>query len=175
MKNNFSALGGFNLYKSIYGDTVYYNTFDKNGYIVSKQVEPQFRIFYNRYSIIIVFLILLADYFNSFQTTLFVGAISVILSELYFRLIYLKKLKCINNFNRTKKISKLDSIIQSNEKEKSIMKSCAYIVLSVLIVINAIQQNYNLIFVLLSIVVSVYSLYAAGINIIAFNKIKNKK
>ena len=175
MKAHVTNLAGSNLYLDIYGNTVYYNIFDKNGYIVSKEVEQKFRLFYYRYSIIIIVLILLGDYFKSLQNTLIVGIGAVALVEIYFRVIYLKKLKVLKNFKRDKKVSKLEVIAKSKEKEKIIMKACAYILLSILIVLNAIQEKFNIIFIVLSGIVAIYSIYSAVINILAINKMKKYK
>lgn len=175
MKKHVTNLAGNNLYLDIYGNTVYYNIFDKNGYIVSKEVEQKFRLLYYRYSIVIIVLILLGDYFKSLQNTLIVGVGAVALVEIYFRKIYLKKLKAIKNFKRNKKVSKLEVIVRSGEKEKIVMKACAYILLSVLIVLNAIQQNFNIVFMILSGIVAVYSIYSGALNIVAASKIKKIK
>ncbi|MDU5111014.1 MAG: hypothetical protein E6248_11240 [Clostridium sp.] len=172
MKKNATNLSGNNLYLDRYGDTVYYNIFDKNGYIVSKQVEQKFRLFYYRYSIIFIVMILLGDYFNSLQNTLLVGGGAIVLVELYFRLFFLKKLKVIKDFKRERKTSILESTINSKEKEKTMMKAIAYVLLSILIIINAIQQNFNIIFLILSGLVAVYSFYIAIINTIAFSRMK---
>lgn len=172
MKKNATNLSGNNLYLDRYGDTVYYNIFDKNGYIVSKQVEQKFRVFYYRYSIIFIVMILLGDYFNSLQNTLLVGGGAIVLVELYFRLFFLKKLKVIKDFKRERKTSILESTINSKEKEKTMMKAIAYVLLSILIIINAIQQNFNIIFLILSGLVAVYSFYIAIINTIAFSRMK---
>lgn len=172
MKKHVTNLAGSNLYLDIYGNTVYYNIYDKNGYIVSKETEQKFRIFYYRYSIIVIALVLLGDYFKSLSNTLLVGGGAVILAELYFRLFFLKKLKSIKNFKRDKKVSKLEIIINTKEKEKIVMKAVAYVLLSVLISINAIQQNFNIIFMALSGVIALYSIYSGILNIIAFNKMK---
>jgi hypothetical protein len=172
MKSTVSSLSGNNIYLDIYGDTIYYNIFNKNGYVVSKAVEQKFRLFYYRYFIIFIILILLGDYFNTFQNTLLFGAILIGLSEFYFRAFFLNKLKVIKNFKRDRKISTLENIIKSKEKEKTIMKACAYILLSILIIINAIQQNLNLIFIVISGLMSLFSLYYGIINIIAFIKMK---
>lgn len=172
MKKHSTNLAGKNLYLDVYGNTVYYNIFDKNGYIIYKEVEQKFRLFYYRYSIIIIVLILLGDYFKSLQNTILVGVGATVLLEVYFRMIYLKKLKSIKNFKRDKKVSKLEIIVRSKEKEKVIMKACAYMFLSVLIVINAIQQNFNVLFMVLSGIVAVYSIYSGVINVIAVSKMK---
>ena len=172
MKKDVSNLSGNNIYLDRYGDTVYYNVFDKNGYIVSKQIESKFRVLYYRYSIICIVVILLGDYFYTWQNTLLVGIGAIVLVELYFRILFLKKLKVIKNFKRESKTSILESTIKSKEKEKTIMKAFAYLLLSILLIINAIQQNYNLIFLILSAVVALYSFYIATINTIAFSKMK---
>lgn len=172
MKKDIINLAGNNIYLDMYGDTVYYNAFNKNGYIVSKQMEQKFRIFYYRYSIIFIVMILLGDYFKSLQNTFLVGIGAVVLVELYFRFIFLKKLKVIKNFKRERKTSRLESTIKSKEKEKAVMKACAYALLSVLIIINAIQQNFNELFLALSAVAAIYSFYIGIINIIAFSKMK---
>ncbi len=169
---NAVSLSGHNLYLDKYGSTVYYNIFDKNGYIVSKQIEPKFRLFYFRYSIIFIIMILLGDYFKSLQNTFLVGVGTLALVELYFRLFFIKKLEVIKEFKRERKTSNLKNIISSKEREKTVMKACAYILLSVLIVLNAIQQNFNTLFLILSVLGAMYSFYMAIINIIAFSKMK---
>ena len=175
MKKHVTNLAGNNLYLDVYGNTVYYNIFDKSGYIVSKEVEQKFRLFYYRYSIIVIVLILLGDYFKSLQNTFIVGVSAVALVELYFRVIYLKKLKSINNFKRDKMASKLQVIIRSKEKEKIVMKAFSYILLSILIVLNAVQQNFNIVFMILSGIVAIYSIYSGVLNIVAINKMKKIK
>lgn len=172
MQKHVTNLAGPNIYLDIYGNSVYYNSFDKNGYIITKEVEQKFRLFYYRYSIVVITLVLLGDYFNSLQNTLLMGIGATALVELYFRKIFLKKMKSIKNFKRDRKVSKLDILVQSKEKEKIIMKACAYILLSVLIVLNAIQQNFNIVFMILSGVIAVYSIYSGIVNIMACNKIK---
>lgn len=172
MKKNIINLAGNNIYLDRYGDTVYYNIFDKNGYIVSKQMEQKFKMFYHRYSIIFIIMILLGDYFKSLQNTFLVGLGAIVLVELYFRFMFLKKLKVIKSFKRERKTSKLESITNSKEKEKTVMKACAYALLSILLIINALQQNFNVLFLILSVSGAIYSFYIAIINIIAFSKIK---
>ena len=58
--------------------------------------------------------------------------------------------------------------------EKTIMKIFAYIVLSILIFINAIQQNYNSAFMILSILAAGYAVYSALINCVAISKMNGK-
>ncbi|MDZ7548025.1 hypothetical protein GNF67_14855 [Clostridium perfringens] len=163
MKKNIINLAGNNIYLDRYGDTVYYNVFDKNGYIVSKQMEQKFRIFYHRYLTIFIVMILLGDYFKSLQNTFLVGVGAIVLVELYFRLSFLKRLKVIKDFKRERKTSMLESIINSKEKEQTIMKACAYVLLGVLIIINAIQQNFNVLFLTVSILGAIYSFYIGTI------------
>lgn len=172
MKKNIVNISGNNIYLDRYGDAIYYNIFNKNGYIISKQMEQKFKIFYYRYSIIFIFMILLGDYFKSLQNTFLVGAGAIVLVEIYFRTIFLNKLKVIKDFKRERKTSKLESIVNSKEKEKIVMKACAYALLSVLLIINAIQQNFNALFLTLSILGAGYSIYVGIINIIAFRRIK---
>lgn len=172
MKKNIVNLSGNNIYLDLYGDAVYYNIFNKNGYIISKQMEQKFKIFYYRYSIIFIFMVLMGDYFKSLQNTFLVGIVVTVLVEIYFRLIFLNKLKVIKNFKRERKTSKLESIVNSKEKEKIVMKACAYALLSVLLIINAIQQNFNVLFLTLSILGALYSIYIGIINVIAFRRIK---
>lgn len=172
MKKNIVNLSGNNIYLDRYGDAVYYNIFNKNGYIISKQMEQKFKIFYYRYSIIFIFMVLMGDYFKSLQNTFLVGIVVTVLVEIYFRRIFLNKLKVIKNFKRERKTSKLESIVNSKEKEKIVMKACAYALLSVLLIINAIQQNFNVLFLTLSILGALYSIYIGIINVIAFRRIK---
>lgn len=175
VRKDISSLSGSNIYLDMYGDKVYYNIFDKNGYIISKQMENKFRLLYYRYYIICIVIILLGNYFHTWLNTLLVGIGAIVLVELYFRLVFLKKLKVVKNFKREKKTSLMESIINSKEKERVIMKAIAYILLSILVIINAIQQNFNLMFLILSVLVAIYSFYIGIINSIAFIKMKKSR
>ena len=117
-------------------------------------------------------MILLGDYFKSVQNTFLFGIGFMVLVELYFRFIFLKKLKIIKNFKKENKTSILEEIIRGKEKDKAIMKAYAYSLLSILVVINAIQQNFNVLFLVVSAIGALYSFYIGIINMIAFNKIK---
>ncbi|WP_419749738.1 hypothetical protein [Terrisporobacter petrolearius] len=167
-------LAGMNIYLNTSGNTVYYNVFDKKGYIVGHKIEHKFRLFYYRYFMIITLMVLLGDYFKSFENTLLVGGFAVIVVEVYFRGIFLKQLKSIDNFKRDRKVNKLEMIIKNSEKEKTIMNACAYALLSILIVINAIQQNYNLVFMALSGMISIYGVYSALLSGMALRKMNIK-
>lgn len=167
-------LAGMNIYLNTSGNTVYYNVFDKKGYIVGYKIEQKFRLFYYRYFMIITLMVLLGDYFKSFETTLLLGGFAIIVVEVYFRGVFLKQLKSIDNFKRDKKVNKLEMIIKNSEKEKTIMKACAYVLLSILIVINAIQQNYNLVFMALSGMISIYGVYSALLSGMALRKMNIK-
>lgn len=174
MKKKNIDLAGMNIYLNTSGNPVYYNVFDKKGYIVSHKIEQKFRVFYYRHFLIIAILVLLGDYFKTFENTLIVGVIAGAIVEVYFRNVFLKKLKSIKDFKRERKVSRIENIIKSNEKEKIIMKACAYIALSILIVINAIQQNYNIAFMILSTLVAIYGIYSAVINVMALSKMNSK-
>ena len=174
MKKKNIDLAGMNIYLNASGNTVYYNIFDKKGYIVGNKVEQKFRLFYYRYFMIITLLVLLGDYFKSFENTLLVGGIMSILVEIYFRKIFLKQLKPIDNFKRDRKVNKLEMIVKNKDKEKTIMKACAYVALSILIVINAIQQNYNLALITLSGMICIYGVYSAILSGIALRKMNIK-
>lgn len=167
-------LAGMNIYLNTSGNTVYYNVFDKKGYIVGYNIQQKFRLFYYRYFMITTLMVLLGDYFKTFETTLLVGGVAAIVVEVYFRGVFLKQLKSIDNFKRDKKVNKLEMIIKNSEKEKTIMKACAYVLLSILIVINAIQQNYNLVFMALSGMISIYGVYSALLSGMALRKMNIK-
>ncbi len=76
MKKKSIDLAGANIYLNRAGNTVYYNVFDKKGYIVGHKIEQKFRLFYYRYFIVIALLVLLGDYFKTFGNTLLVGAVA---------------------------------------------------------------------------------------------------
>lgn len=46
MKKKDINLAGTNIYLNRAGNTVYYNVFDKKGYIVGHKIEQKFRLFY---------------------------------------------------------------------------------------------------------------------------------
>jgi len=117
-------------------------------------------------------MVLLGDYFKSLQNTFLVGIGAIALVEIYFRMFFLKNLTVIKGFKRERKTSKLESIINSREKEKTVMRACAYALLSVLVVLNSIQQNFNTLFLTLSALGAIYSFYIGIINIIALSKMK---
>lgn len=172
MKNNVARLSGHNIYLNRYGEPVYYNILNKKGYLVPKGDEQKFKVFYYRYSIIFIVLVLLGDYFKSLQNTLLVGAGVILLTEIYFRFFYLKGLKEVKNFKKENKTSRLEETINSDRKDKVLMKMVAYALLGILIVINAIQQNFNVVFIAISVGICVYSVYLSILNGIAFTRMK---
>lgn len=173
MKKHVSNLAGNNIYLDMYGDNVYYNFIDKKGYLISKEVEQKFSLLYNRYAILLIVLVLLGDYFDSLSNTLLVGCAAAIGVELYFRFIYLKGLKVVKNFKKNKKLSKVEALARTKESQKIMMKGCAYVFLGILVVLNAIEQNFNMVFILLSLVIAGYSIYLSAISFIACKKIKS--
>lgn len=173
MKNNISNLAGPNIYLDKYENVLYYNIFNKKAYLINSENEQVFRLFYYRYFVIFVVLVLLGDYFKTLQNTLLVGIGTSVVVELYYRLVFFNKLKVVKNFNKENKISRIYKIIKNKEKDKAIMSVLAYTFFAILIVINAIQQNFNIIFMILSLIIALYSIYLAIINIIAILKMKN--
>lgn len=173
MKKHVSNLAGNNIYLDMYGDNVYYNFVDKKGYLISKEMEQKFRLLYNRYAILLIVLVLLGDYFDTLSRTLLVGCGAAIGVELYFRFIYLKGLKVVKNFKRDRKISKVEALANTKEPQKIMMKGCAYVFLSILVVLNAVEQKFDMIFIVLSLVIAGYSMYLSAISFIACKKIKS--
>ncbi|UPA30851.1 hypothetical protein L0P85_01555 [Terrisporobacter glycolicus] len=117
-------LAGMNIYLNTSGNKVYYNVFDKKGYIVGYNIQQKFRLFYYRYFMIITLMVLLGDYFKSFENTLLVGGFAVIVVEVYFRGVFLKQLKSIDNFKRDRKVNKLEMIIKNSERKNYYESLC---------------------------------------------------
>ena len=174
MKNQVTNLSGFNIYLDIYGEPVYYNIIDKRGYKISKTVENKFRLIHSRYSIIVILLILFGDYFGTVQNTVLVGLIAAAIIEIYFRMVFLKGLKTVTDPKKLKKTSMMESIINANEKEKTLMKGIAYLFFGVLIVLNAVQEQFNTFLLVLSGLVMIFSFYYGIANLIAVKKMKMK-
>ena len=161
---------GRNIFVDELGSTVYYDILTKIGYVIEENNKRTFYIFQNRVIIVLLGMILCADYILDLKYTIALGLILCIVFELVFRFWYLPKLKMLDDFIPQKKASLLSGIIDENNPKKTILKAVLYATFSVLVFINAVSQKMGLQMIILSSVLSVITAYYSILHIIGFTK-----
>lgn len=167
-------LTGRNIYIDKRNRTVYYDVFTKIGYVIPPEDERKMFLYKNRLAIILFAAILTIDTVFNIIVAAILGIALFLIIEAYYRFFIFKKFKVSSSFDREKRKSQLKTIVETNEKGKSIILIGLYIAFSILVIINAYSQNYTIWVMILSYAFSLFGVYSASIHIIAITKMKNK-
>jgi len=164
------TLSGHNIYRDKKNRTIYYDFISKNGYIVGREDEGKLFIYKNRFPIIIVAAALTIELLLTPIQAVIAGIICAILVEIFYRLFVFKRMQISKSFVRKERISPIQAIIEQKTKGKIIALIFLYLALAILILVNAYLEKYSIGLVLVSGLVSVFSLYFTIIHIIALFK-----
>lgn len=165
-------LTGRNIYLDKRNRTVYYDIFTKTGYVIPPEDERKIFVYKNRLAIILFASILSIDTIFNIMVAAIFGVVLFLIVEAYYRFVVFKKLKVSSSFDREKRKSPLKTIVEANEKGKSIILVCLYIAFSILVIINAYSQNYTIWLMILSYAFSLFGIYSAITHLIAITKMK---
>ena len=172
-KNNKSTnITGRNIYLDNLGQTVFYDALTKKGYIIDEKIESKFYLLKNRYFLVAIAIILCGEYFDTWIQTSIVGITICILLELYFRFMFLRKLRETKKFDRRKSQTMLKATIESNEPRKVLLRTVLYCAFAILIIANAIMIKADIAIMVVSVLLCIAASYCAVINIIALIKMK---
>ena len=163
---------GRNIYLDDKGRDIYYDRISKNGYIITEADMRKFYYYQNRYVLILIAIVLGYNFIASLQTCILIGVVAGVIAEWTFRKKFLPSLTMLVGFKPEKRIPPYQQIAQNDPKNKIILKAVLYMLLAVLLVLNAwIEQLSSALFVL-SCLVALVSVYAAVMNLLAIKEVK---
>lgn len=165
-------LSGRNIYTDKKNRTIYYDRLTKRGYQIEKKDENKIIFFKNRLVIILFAAILCAGTFLTVPQAVLAGVLLFALVEVYYRSSFFKKLQPVEDVDFEKQVSPLQSILANKSKEKVITLAVLYAVFSVLVLLNAWDQQYSAALTLLSAGISLVGLYFCVLHVIALTKMK---
>lgn len=161
-----SGLSGLNLYTDRKGRLIYYNPLLKKAWQVPKHDEKKFSSFKARFIFSAATLLVLCLVFNDwFHWPIWIAvllslAVFIVLEILFVR--FLNTLPPVNNFDKTKLTHTYDLTITEKDRSRAILRLILYVVLGVLLVVNAYQMHYDAGMLLLCYGAMIYCLgYAA--------------
>lgn len=173
-KNNNGTLAGKNIYRDKKNRIIYYDFISKKSYYIFNEDENKIFFYKNRFTILLFAAILgVATILTKIQAGIILLSLLIII-EIYYRLFVFKKLKIVKDKDIEKKehISPIQAILETKPRSKIITLIVLYTIFSILIVVNAILENYSLAMNVLSGLLAVFGLYFAIIHLIALTKSK---
>ena len=100
------------------------------------------------------------------------GVIFFVLVELLYRVRVFKKMQVVEDFDRGRRITPLESILAHKSKEKVVMLAILYAAFAVLVMLNAFDQHYTSALMLLSVGGAILGVYFCALHVIALTKMK---
>lgn len=170
-----TTISGINIFRDKKNRIIYRDPITKNAYQIFPQDEKGFYAYSNRYLLIALAMILSAGYFISWLQALGLGILLVIGVDVYARFKYLPKLKKTSLPDSAKRYSLLENLVNRNQPGRSLLKAFLYLAFSILIVVNGIIQKSALAILAVCLLLSIFSLYYALMNGLAFIKLQNRK
>ena len=164
----------YGLFKDTNDRTIYINRFYNKAFIITNNDSKIFNTYSNRYFIpVLVYICLDLLKLPSIMSYLLTG-LSLILIVLFFHLSFLKNLSSTTNYTIKEGLNKTDRLIKEVEPSKLIVKAIIFILIGILLPINAMRSNYNNGLVIISYLGAFLVFYYGYKHIIAY-KIINKK
>ena len=152
------SVSGWHVYKDDRGRAVYYDVFSKTGYILANN-EERYKQFSMRFVMGLIGFILILMFNMPIWLCALVGVGVYAFLEFRFRK-FLATLPRIENFKCNEKM-KSEASIKTLETNKVILKMVLLIALSVLIILNALNERYTGWMLYLNYVISALTLIFA--------------
>lgn len=171
-------LSGRNIYTDKQGRTIYYDWVTKQGYLIEKKSEKAALFYKNRFAVILMAAILFGATFLTVIQAVIAGAVMLVLAELTFRLSFLKKLEPVRDVDFEKRVSGLQYIVTEKSKGRVLMLAVLYLLLAVLVMLNAFDQKYGTGLMIFSGCIAVIGVYFSVLHFVGLAKInqnENKK
>lgn len=124
------------------GQYIYSDPFIKGGFQLGKKDFEKYRIYASRFTISLIVVALLLTFVDPLPSII-VGLFTAVVGELLFRFKFLKSLIYLPDYKSTDQRTFLQKITNSSDDNKKLIKALLLVVLAVLIVINAYQQNFR--------------------------------
>ena len=146
-------LSGRNIYTDKKGRVIFYDMITKKGYLVDKKHENS------------------ALFFTWLQAAV-AWAVMMAIAEFAFRRGFLKKLEVVNDVDFERRVSALQYIVENKAKGKVIVLIVLYLLLAVLVILNAYVEKYSVGLCVLSGGIALVGVYFAILHIVALTKMK---
>lgn len=140
MKND-TKIVGFNIYKNDKNQNIYYNRFNKKGYLIDDKHINEFNLYNKRYFLAIAGAILLSSFTNKVILSIFVAIILIIFTEFWFYRNFLPKLTQFENFKTNIRINIISQIKDSHSKGKLLLKTFLFIAFGVLLYLHSQEKQ----------------------------------
>ena len=163
-------LSGRNIYTDKKGRVIFYDMITKKGYLVDKKHENSALFFKNRFVVLLFAAILFGATFLTWLQAAVAWA--VMMAEFAFRRGFLKKLEVVNDVDFERRVSALQYIVENKAKGKVIVLIVLYLLLAVLVILNAYVEKYSVGLCVLSGGIALVGVYFAILHIVALTKMK---
>ena len=160
-------LSGRNIYTDKKGRVIFYDMITKKGYLVDKKHENSALFFKNRFVVL-----LFAATFLTWLQAAVAWAVMMAIAEFAFRRGFLKKLEVVNDVDFERRVSALQYIVENKAKGKVIVLIVLYLLLAVLVILNAYVEKYSVGLCVLSGGIALVGVYFAILHIVALTKMK---
>lgn len=165
-------LSGRNIYTDKKGRVIYYDRITKKGYLVDKERENAAQFYKNRMVVILFAAILCGATFMTVTQAVIGWAVLMLLAEISFRFGFLKKLEAVTDVDFERRVSALQYIVENKGRGKTIALIVLYLLLAVLVVLNAYIEKYSIGLLVFSGGIAFVGIYFAVLHIIALTKMK---
>ena len=136
-------LSGRNIYTDKKGRVIFYDMITKKGYLVDKKHENSALFFKNRFVVLLFAAILFGATFLTWLQAAVAWAVMMAIAEFAFRRGFLKKLEVVNDVDFERRVSALQYIVENKAKGKVIVLIVLYLLLAVLVILNAYVEKYS--------------------------------
>ena len=160
-------LSGRNIYTDKKGRVIFYDMITKKGYLVDKKHENSALFFKNRFVVLLFAAILFGATFLTWLQAAVAWAVMMAIAEFAFRRGFLKKLEVVNDVDFERRVSALQYIVENKAKGKVIVLIVLYLLLAVLVILNAYVG-----LCVLSGGIALVGVYFAILHIVALTKMK---
>lgn len=173
--NNQQELYGFNIYKDKKGRMIYYDMIKKRAVYIPAFDMKMFSFYKYRYifvvSAFIVLQTLLTEWFElNYIIPIIISFAILAILEVKFRRFIANK-QPVKHFKKEECTGYID-ILNTQDKNKMILKIILYIVLGVLLVLNAYDRQYNGMTIVFCWIIAIACCSYAIVQLIAMNKRK---
>ena len=171
-KGKVIRLSGRNIYTDKKGRVIFYDMITKKGYLVDKKHENSALFFKNRFVVLLFAAILFGATFLTWLQAAVAWAVMMAIAEFAFRRGFLKKLEVVNDVDFERRVSALQYIVENKAKGKVIVLIVLYLLLAVLVILNAYVEKYSVGLCVLSGGIALVGVYFAILHIVALTKMK---
>lgn len=156
------TLSGFNIFKDEHDRYIYFNRFDHSGYVVDNNIRA-----YKNYSSRFIIAMLAGFIAFAFNLGVLISivccALVYIVMEVKFRM-FLNKLPVQMNFQPKKRTSYV-SASSVESYNKIYLRLALYILFAVLVVLNAVLEEYDMFMLIASCAFGIAALVLAGLQV----------